>query len=513
MVFNRNCGFYKNLQRNFGVNAKTTAKSWINNSRKLTKCLAKRRFLLRCRSSEIRPPHLSSLFNNVRNLTFFNPDIKNDVEILIKEFSKKLHNLEIRDICDEIKTLESNEKSIKQSLQQKVPDVIFSNMMDEQLILKDKQTKKLNLKFDKKFKKCKPSAPLLQNNNNWFINMSSFNIPEDIARFVSLGHKFNLPYASNKDLAFQYIKSTEQFISYNSINEDLANNIRCSLNDILNSNRNNNKHINSKDKEILHKFEKTKTFLKMNRKIMFTMADKGNTTVAIDRLQYIEKMNNLFSDKSTYNEIRKSPLKKMQTEVYNLLKAWNANNFLKRKYKDIELTQTDTSLPKAYGLVKIHKQNRPCRPVISTVGSPLYNLAQILYEELSICFNKPKSHVRNSYDFINKVKNKKIPGNFRIISLDVKSLYTNVGKKRVIDALEKRAHLIHAKSRIPFNEIIEATKILMDNTCFQFNKKFYTQIYGTPMGSPISGLFADIVVEDLENECLQKLSFSPLFYF
>ena len=53
----------------------------------------------------------------------------------------------------------------------------------------------------------------------------------------------------------------------------------------------------------------------------------------------------------------------------------------------------------------------------------------------------------------------------------------------------------------------------MDNTCFQFNKKFYTQIYGTLMGSPISGLFADIVVEDLENECLQKLSFSPLFYF
>ena len=28
------------------------------------------------------------------------------------------------------------------------------------------------------------------------------------------------------------------------------------------------------------------------------------------------------------------------------------------------------------------------------------------------------------------------------------------------------------------------------------------------MGSPISGLFADMVMEDLELECLQKMSFS-----
>ena len=33
------------------------------------------------------------------------------------------------------------------------------------------------------------------------------------------------------------------------------------------------------------------------------------------------------------------------------------------------------------------------------------------------------------------------------------------------------------------------------------------------MGSPISGLFADLVMEDLETECLRKLNFSPIFYF
>ena len=43
------------------------------------------------------------------------------------------------------------------------------------------------------------------------------------------------------------------------------------------------------------------------------------------------------------------------------------------------------------------------------------------------------------------------------------------------------------------------------------------QIFGTPMGSPISPLFADIVIDDLENDCLRilkdKHNCSPLFYY
>ena len=53
----------------------------------------------------------------------------------------------------------------------------------------------------------------------------------------------------------------------------------------------------------------------------------------------------------------------------------------------------------------------------------------------------------------------------------------------------------------------------MDNTYFQFNNKFYKQSFGTPMGSPISGLFVDLVMDDLESECLQKLSFKPIFFY
>ena len=46
---------------------------------------------------------------------------------------------------------------------------------------------------------------------------------------------------------------------------------------------------------------------------------------------------------------------------------------------------------------------------------------------------------------------------------------------------------------------------------------FLNKFFGTPMGSPISPLFADIVMDDLENDCLRILkdnhNCSSLFYY
>ena len=93
------------------------------------------------------------------------------------------------------------------------------------------------------------------------------------------------------------------------------------------------------------------------------------------------------------------------------------------------------------------------------------------------------------------------------------SLYTNISKQLLKQSIEKRYFQIARNTKIPLNEILNACALLMDNTYFQFNNKFYKQSVGTPMGSPISGLFADLVMDNLESECLQKLSFKPIFFY
>ena len=45
-----------------------------------------------------------------------------------------------------------------------------------------------------------------------------------------------------------------------------------------------------------------------------------------------------------------------------------------------------------------------------------------------------------------------------------------------------------------------------------FNDKFYRQTFGLPMGSPLSPILADLVMQNLELVSLNKFSVTPLFY-
>ena len=108
-----------------------------------------------------------------------------------------------------------------------------------------------------------------------------------------------------------------------------------------------------------------------------------------------------------------------------------------------------------------------------------------------------------------------VDDNHVLLSLDVSSLFTNVRCDLVLKSLDRRCQLIHNNCRIPFDEIINCTKFLFENTYFTFNNNIYLQFFGTLMDSPILRLFADIVMDDLENDCLRilkdKHNCSPLF--
>lgn len=53
----------------------------------------------------------------------------------------------------------------------------------------------------------------------------------------------------------------------------------------------------------------------------------------------------------------------------------------------------------------------------------------------------------------------------------------------------------------------------MSSTYFTLDNKIYKQTFGTPMGSPLSPIMADITTKDLELKALNKLKFQIPFYF
>jgi len=99
----------------------------------------------------------------------------------------------------------------------------------------------------------------------------------------------------------------------------------------------------------------TKRFIKIIKNhpsIIFTKADKGNITVALDKNEYITRMEDMLHDQDIY--IKKTSVNKLTNSARTLLTRWTKNNYIttdiyKRNFCSDEI------LPRAYGLPKTHR--------------------------------------------------------------------------------------------------------------------------------------------------------------
>ncbi|XP_071635732.1 uncharacterized protein [Temnothorax longispinosus] len=127
-------------------------------------------------------------------------------------------------------------------------------------------------------------------------------------------------------------------------------------------------------------------------------------------------------------------------------------------------------------------------------------------------FPKARSFVKNSIDLVEELGNAHVNDGYKLISLDVVSLFTNVPIERVLDSITVRWNFISKNCKIPKAEFFIAVRLVLNSTFFIFNGKIYRQTFGVPMGSPLSPMAADIVLQDLETIALATLKYIPPFY-
>ena len=87
--------------------------------------------------------------------------------------------------------------------------------------------------------------------------------------------------------------------------------------------------------------------------------------------------------------------------------------------------------------------NVPGRPVISNCGTPTEKASEFLDHHLKPVMQKGKSYIKDSGDFINKIKElQSIPDGAILVTSDVVALYPSVpheaGLKALKDALDNR---------------------------------------------------------------------------
>jgi len=353
--------------------------------------------------------------------------------------------------------------------------------------------------------------PLNSTNKKWFINLSNSHIPKEVSNLLQFGDKFSIPAHYNKKLAIhEIIKDLENNIKNCHIENQsrIRNMITPQFHKFL--------HLkppkNILNEKLLTLYKHTIDFKQKNRDIIFTRADKGNITVALDKNTYIKKMEMLLEDTNTYILIKKDPSISIEKKVNGMIKKWLDNEYITKK-EMFQLRSSDSLLPKAYGLPKLHKANVPLRLIVSSVNTALYPVAKFLNRILSDSIPHSGYQVKNSFELCEALSNKNIPLSHTLFSLDVISLFTNIPLNLAMDAVGKRWELIQCFTKIKKEDFLISVEFVLSSTFFTFGNKIYKQIFGTPMGSPLSPIVADLVMRDLEEHILNSLDIRPILYY
>jgi retron-type reverse transcriptase len=88
--------------------------------------------------------------------------------------------------------------------------------------------------------------------------------------------------------------------------------------------------------------------------------------------------------------------------------------------------------------------------------------------------------------------------------LDVQSLFTSIPINETLNIIKTRFNIASG-----LHKLIE---ICFTSTYFTFDNNIYEQTEGTAMGSPLSPFVADIFMEELENNLLEKSRKKPKLF-
>ena len=134
--------------------------------------------------------------------------------------------------------------------------------------------------------------------------------------------------------------------------------------------------------------------------------------------------------------------------------------------------------------------------LVSFGGSPTYQLSKYLTTVLQPLSEKSRHKLQSTENFIDVIKTAQIPDDHRLVSFDVKSLFTSIPLQLDLDCTERAIKTSTVKLPKP------TLNLCLTSTYFQYNGKYYKQLHGTAIGSPVSVVVAEIVMQNFEEQAL-----------
>ena len=178
--------------------------------------------------------------------------------------------------------------------------------------------------------------------------------------------------------------------------------------------------------------------MKSEYEVLLNLQKGNNIIVILDINDYIDEANRQLNDTNNYEQLDFKPTElhteKIISEINNLknenlLTIKTANSLLEEKIKT----------PEFHLLPKIHKANNSGRPVISSINCYTSRTSEFVDYYLQPEVKKLKSYVKDTTDFIKRIEAiDHVSDDSYLVSLDARSLYTNIPHREGIEAVEQR---------------------------------------------------------------------------
>ncbi|GAB0087369.1 hypothetical protein DMENIID0001_016650 [Sergentomyia squamirostris] len=156
----------------------------------------------------------------------------------------------------------------------------------------------------------------------------------------------------------------------------------------------------------------------------------------------------------------------------------------------------------------------PLRQIVSCIKSPTYKLSKFINEILTPIANKEGYSVKNSYEFVERIRNTEVPPGYIMISLDIVALFPNIPRALALEIVIEQWNQIENHTSIGKELFLSMLKHCLDHSRFVYKDQCYIELDGMPMGGPLSPVIAELVTNhaltkiiaslDVELICLTK---------
>ena len=205
--------------------------------------------------------------------------------------------------------------------------------------------------------------------------------------------------------------------------------------------------------------------------------DKDNGIVRIEHNNALEKIRKQIGPTRVLNE---DPTSSYAVKVKTYLSQLNKKQrFSKTEYDSIY--PSDPIPPRMYGLIKSY----PMRIVVSTIGTPNYGISNYLVKIIQPVFNKNKTRLKNSFDFISKANSWNIYKDEVQVSFYVINLYPSIPLKEatliLIDQLNKDDSFKYS-TKLTISETRQLIELCLHRCYFLWNKEIHELENSGPIG-------------------------------